>query len=245
MLASALFAVSDLSAGAHSAFYLLGGLDAKVLSNQDANDYFNLPAGQIAPAASPSAVIRLGAQLHRLLALEIGLDLGPSRQYEAQYHNFGVNTRRVSTRWSKTTLSIMPALTWSSPERVQLLGLRIGQSRLAGHTDDWAYGVDGAYDSEAETLDAGILFRSTWIFVSRFSMGLELGYDWTQFRDIKNKDGSGSYGSVHSPERNVSSLGHAGAASVLDYSGGHVAVVFGLWSNAPYTEGGPGQDGAE
>jgi hypothetical protein len=50
------------------------------------------------------------------------------------------------------------------------------------------------------------------------------------FRDIKNKNGQGTYDPVHSPERNVSNSAHNGDQTTLDFSGGHVALVMGLWS---------------
>ncbi len=55
-------------AGLHadeSAIYLLGGIDGKMLTNQDANNYFDLDGQQLVPEGYPGGVIHLGLQLQR------------------------------------------------------------------------------------------------------------------------------------------------------------------------------------
>jgi hypothetical protein len=222
---------NGLRAESDSAVYLLAGLDGKMLTNQDANNYFNLDGPQIGPQGYPSPVVHLGLQLMRYLALEASADFGPVRNNDVVYQNFGFTTRRVTTRWGVTTYSITPAVTWAGAGFVSMLGLRLGVASLAGHVDDNAYGATGSYDQQAKTYDAGLLFRSSQIFVGHVSLGLELGYDWTMFKDITNTNGKGSYDPVHSPERNVSNSGHNGDQTTLDFSGGHLALVMGLWSN--------------
>ncbi len=114
-----------------------------------------------------------------------------------------------------------------------MLGVRVGQANLAGHVEDDAYGTTGSYDQAAQTTDIGVLFRSSQIVFDHLSIGIELGYDWTQFKDITDKNGTGAYNPPQSPEQNVSDIGHNGDQTTLDFSGGHVALVIGLWSNAP------------
>ena len=232
LLLASLAALLPQEAKAFGALYLLGGLDGKMLTNQDANNYFNLPGGQLGPMGLPSGVVHLGLQMG-VLSIEASLNQGPGRENSVTYQNFGVTTRSIKTRWSVSTLSVTPGLSWITPGGVSMLGLRVGEASLSGHVDDNAYGSAGAYDSEAKALDGGILFRSSAIMAGHLSVGLEFGYDWTMFKDISNKNGSGSYATPHSPERNVSNTGHNGDPTVLDFSGAHVALVVGLWSALP------------
>jgi len=219
---------------AEPSLYLMGGVDEKVLANQDANNYFNLPSGQLGPQAYPSGVVHLGMQFSRWMALEASINAGPVRDNDVTYENsFFGTTRHVTTHWALTTYSVTPAITWAGPRYVNLLGLRLGQANLAGHVDDSAYGADGSYDQQARAFDAGVIFRTSQIMLGHLSLGFELGYDWTQFKDIQNSNGHGAYSSVGSPEHNVSDNGHNGDQTTIDFSGGHVAVVLGLWSNAP------------
>jgi hypothetical protein len=236
---AACLAAPSLKADTSSAVYLLAGLDGKMLTNQDANNYFNLSGQQIGPQGYPSPVVHLGLQLMRFLAVEASADFGPIRNNDVTYENFGFTTRRVTTRWGVTTYSITPAVTFAGLGFVNMLGLRLGSATLAGHVDDNAYGNNGSYDQEAQTYDAGLLFRSSQMLLAHLSFGLELGYDWTMFNDIKNKNGKGTYDPVHSPERNVSGVGHNGDKTTLDFSGGHLAIVMGLWSNPVVTKDEP------
>jgi hypothetical protein len=235
-LISALFLVAclaapGLEADSGSAVYLLAGLDGKMLTNQDANNYFNLSGQQLGAQGYPSPVVHLGVRMLDFLAVELSANFGPNRNNDVVYENFASTTRRVTTHWGLTTYSITPGFTWAGGGFISMLGLRVGQAVLNGHVDDNAYGQTGSYDQEAQTYDAGLIFRSSQMIVNHVSLGLELGYDWTMFKDIKNKNGKGTYDPVHSPERNVSNFAHNGDQTTLDFSGGHLAIVMGLWSN--------------
>ena len=218
-----------------SAVYILGGIDGKMLTNNDANNYFNLN-GVLGPKGYPSGVLHIGFQFSPWMALEAVGDLGPERTNEIDYQNGGFTTRHISTRWSESTLSVMPAFTWCGPGYVNALGLKVGQAMLAGHVNDSAFGADGSYDQEARTLALGLLLRSSHIIAGHLSLGMEVGYDWAMFKDITNKNGTGDYNPVHSPERNVSTFGHNGDQTTLDFSGAHIALIVGLWSAAPVTD---------
>jgi hypothetical protein len=109
----------------------------------------------------------------------------------------------------------------------------MGAAVLNGHVVDNAYGVDGAYDEAASALDFGVIFRSSRMVAGPVSLGIEIGYDWTRFTNITTENGTGFYSSVSSPERNISAIGHHGNVTALDFSGGHIAIVMGLWSNPP------------
>lgn len=237
LLSGLLIAASWTTASLHAdnvALYLLGGLDGKMITNQDANNYFNLEGQQLGPMGIASPVVHLGIQFARWMALEASADFGPVRNQDVTYQNGALGTtRRVTTKWALTTYSVTPGITWVGAGFVNMLGLRLGQANLAGHVDDNAYGSTGSYDQEAQAYDAGLLFRSSQIMLGHLSLGLEFGYDWTMFKDIKNKNGQGSYDPAHSPERNVSTFGHNGDQTTLDFSGGHLAIVVGLWSAAP------------
>lgn len=215
-----------------SGLYVLGGLDGKMLTNQDADNYFNLPGGQLGPLGLPSGVLHVGLALG-VLSLEASLNQGPVRENTVNYDNFGTTTRTIKTRWAVSTLSITPGLSWTSPGSLSMLGVRIGQASLTGHVEDDAFGANGSYDSEAKAMDGGVIFRSAGVIAGHLCLGLEFGYDWTMFKDITNKNGTGSYDPPHSPERNVSNVGHGGDQTTLDFSGGHVALIIGLWSGFP------------
>jgi hypothetical protein len=238
---AALLLTAPLAAGwlhADPAVYLLGGIDGKVLTNQDADNYFNLPGGQLGPKGYGGGVVHLGVQFSRWMALEASINAGPVRDNDVTYENgFFGTTRHVTARWALTTYSITPAITWAGPHHVNMLGLRLGQAVMAGHVNDTAYGADGSYDQEARAFDGGLIFRSSQIMLGHLSLGFEFGYDWTMFKNIQNSNGTGAYSSVASPERNISDIGHNGDQTTLDFSGGHVAIVLGLWSNAPANGG--------
>jgi hypothetical protein len=223
-----------------SAVYLLGTGGGQWLSSDDANRYFNSP-GHFGSQVLPAWSARLGFQFARWFSIEADAQFGPQRDYDITYNNGLFNTRRIVTRWTLNSYSLIPAISFSKANMagacVSSLGLRVGQANLRGHVDDEAFGVSGAYDSEAQAFDYGVVLRFSQIFVEHLSIGLELGYDWTRFTDISNKNGSGSYGSPHSPERDVSGIGHGGAQTTLDFSGPRLSLVIGLWSNPPAREG--------
>jgi len=217
-----------------SSFYLLAGLDGKLLTNQDANTYFNA-SDSCKPQGYPSGVVHVGYQFERWMALEASADFGLSRTNNITYTNglLGTPTREVNTRWGLNTYSLTPAATWMGWGYANLLGLRMGAAVLNGHVVDNAYGVDGAYDEAASALDFGVIFRSSRMVAGPVSLGIEIGYDWTRFTNITTENGTGFYSSVSSPERNISAIGHHGNVTALDFSGGHIAIVMGLWSNPP------------
>jgi hypothetical protein len=217
------------------AVYLLGGADAKMLTNTDVNNYFNV-SGVIGPQGHPSQVYHLGVQLTPFLAIEGSLNNGLVREYDMMYENGPFTTRHVHTRWSTSTFSVTPAITFAGPGYVHLLGLRVGQAVLKGHVQDDAFGTTGSYDSDSTIIDYGLLFRTSCILANHFSVGLELGYDLTRFTNVSNGNGTGTYGTPHSPERNITTTGHNGDQTTLDFSGGHVAVLIGLWSGAPVSD---------
>ena len=233
LIAACLLHPGRAAAEENNAIYLLAGLDGKMLTNQDANNYFNLPGGQLGPQGYPSFIGHLGFQFRRWVALEASANLGPVRQNDITYNNGFFNTRHIVTSWTVNTYSLTPAITWAGDGWVNLLGVRLGQANLVGKVNDDAFGINGSYDQSAQTYDIGVVLRSSMIAVDHISIGLEAGYDWTMFNNITNKNGQGSYDPVHSPERNVSGVGHGGDQTTLDFSGGHVAVVIGLWSNPP------------
>lgn len=235
----ALLGAGALRAESSSAIYLLGGIDGKMLTNQDANNYFNLD-GELGPRGLPSPVVHLGFQFMRFLSLEASVSMGPTRDNTATYEN-GIlgTTRKVTTRWGLTTFSFTPGVTFAGAGFLNMLGLRVGQANLNGRVDDEAYGLSGSYDQSAQAFDLGVIFRSSRIMMGHFSAGIEVGYDWTVFKEIKNSNGSGTYATPHSPERNVSTIGHNGDQTELDFSGAHVAFVIGLWSNAVVKDDAP------
>lgn len=238
LLLGALALKGTLPAETHNAIYLLGAFDGKMLTNQDANNYFNLPGGQLGPQGYPSFHGHLGFQFQRWMALEASAQFGPVRKHDIFYENGPFTTRHVTTQWSLTTYSLTPGVTWAGEGWLSFLGVRVGQANLAGRVDDDAFGTSGGYDQSAQTYDVGVVLRTQAIFIDHISLGLELGYDWTMFNNITNKNGEGTYNPAHSPERNISTLGHNGDQTTLDFSGGHIALVIGLWSNPPVTSEG-------
>jgi len=236
LLCGALLASSAGHAENSSAIYVLAGLDGKILTNQDANNYFNLSAGQLGPQGLAGGVLHIGYQWPHLLSLEASANFGPGRANDVTYESSFGPTRHVVTQWATTTFSITPGLTWITPRSVSMLGLRLGLANLSGHVDDNAFGFTGSYDQEAQAFDVGLLLRSSQIVVGHLSLGVELGYDYTIFNNITNKNGKGVYNPAHSPERNVSGLGHNGDNTTLDFSGGHIALVLGIWSQSPQPE---------
>jgi len=242
LLGGALITAALLGPQAHAApaLYLLGGVDGKMLTNTDANNYFNVNS-VLGPKGYGSGVAHLGLQFDRYFAVEASVDSGLDRANDMTYYNFGFPTRHITTDWKLTTYSVTPGLTWASHDSVNMLGFRIGQANLSGHVEDDAYGANGSYDQNAQTTDYGLIFRSSTLMADHFSVGLEFGYDWTVFNNISNKNGTGSYDPPQSPERNVSTTGHNGDQTTLDFSGGHIALVVGLWSGPPVS-GRTGED---
>jgi hypothetical protein len=219
------------AASAAPALYLVGGIDGKMLTNTDANNYFNVK-DELGPQGYGSAVGHLGLQFSRYFSVEASVNGGLDRTNDLTYYNFGAPTRHVTTNWKLMTYSVTPGLTWGNQNLVNMLGLRFGQANLTGHIEDDAYGMNGAYDQNAQTMDYGIIFRSSTLVADHFSVGLELGYDWTVFNNIATSNGVGAYQSPQSPDQNISTFGHGGDRTTLDFSGGHVAIVVGLWSGA-------------
>ena len=236
----ALAGAGRLAASPIDSLYLLGGFDEQMLAGQYANDYFNLNSGQLGSLGVVSGVLHGGLQLGRFASVELSADWGKIRNNDVSYHNGPLGmTRQIQTQWSVATYSVTPAFTFAAPGWVGSLGLRMGLALLGGRVVDNAYGVDGAYDQNAMTPDIGIVLRGSRIFAGHFSLSLEAGYDRTVFGSITDTNGTGSYQGVGSPEHNVSTIGHNGDQSSLDYSGPHIAILIGLWSSAP------GPDAAE
>lgn len=222
----------SLYAQPEGAVYFMGAMNGRYLANQDANTYFNLD-NQIGPKGYPSYSGHLGLQLGSWIAFEASAEVGPVREFEARYDQGIFGERVVRTRWETRTFSITPAVTWVGHDFVNMAGIRVGLANLAGHVTDDTSSSRGSYDQEAQTYDLGLVLRTSVIASQHFSAGLELGYDWTVFHNIANRNGQGSYDPPHSPEQNVSSSGHNGAQSSLDFSGPHVALVIGLWTGTP------------
>ncbi|HTA17058.1 MAG TPA: hypothetical protein VK786_04865, partial [bacterium] len=107
-----------------SALYLLGGVDGKLLTNTDADNYFGVPADLLGPKGYDSPVVHLGLQIERWMAVELSGNFGPDRYNQVSYSSDGgLETRQVTTQWNLDTYSITPALTWAGPGFVNFLGL--------------------------------------------------------------------------------------------------------------------------
>jgi hypothetical protein len=219
---------------ATSAAYALVAADCTFISNNDADAYF----GDTNPwpmEAWPGMRFGLGYQYLRWLALEASVDFGPGRFYSVADAPGG-GDRRLSVSWAETVYALTPAITWVNPGSVQFLGLRLGLAEFSGHVDDDASSMDGSYDQSAQAFDLGLLFRSSRILENHISVGIEVGYDFVNFVAIHDGNGSGAYESPQNPERDIDGPGHGGPQTLLGFSGPHLAVVFGLWSNPPVPE---------
>lgn len=209
ILFASCLAGASLSAENTGALYVMAGPDYKVLTNQNTNGYFN----QGTPSSVqgyPNGVVHLGLQIERWAALEASADFGPYQNYNVNYDNGVLSGQQVNTHWGVSTYSLMPAVTWCGLGWVNLLGFRVGLANLYNQTNSSL--AAASYTQQAQTLDYGLLFRTTYIVMDHISVGLELGYDWTKFNNVRDVSGN---------------------ASGLDYSGYHAALVFGLWSNPP------------
>lgn len=231
LFVAACLAGAGLHADTDSAVYLLAAGDAKLLTNSDANNYFATKPGQIAAQGYGDGDVRLGLQFGRWAALEASFNMGPFRNYQVVNYasaNNAFTSSNVTTNWTLYTYSLTPGVTWAGPGFVNFLGIRFGVANLGGHVNDVSGGADGSYDQYATTPDIGVLFRTSSIFVDHISVGLELGYDYTYFNTVNNDRGTGTYTGITGASHNAN-----GSATQLNFSGPHIGIVLGLWSNAP------------
>jgi hypothetical protein len=210
-----LWADQDRAEVESSALYLLGHYGAKFINNADANSYFG--NGGFNNQAYQVYGGHLGFQFNRLVALEASVDVGPFRNFNALY-TAGPVTGTVQTDWNLLTYSLTPALTWAGTTRhnasyVHFLGLRLGLAALRNNITDTRPGVPGGISNDQQAFDFGVLLRTSFIAADHFSVGVEGGYDWTRFNNATAPGGSNT--------------------ANLDFSGPHVDVVLGLWSNPP------------
>jgi hypothetical protein len=245
VLASCLAGAGLHAEEANNAVYLLAGGDAVMLTNADANNYFSLKSGQIGTQGYGDGVLHLGYQFGRWAALEASFNAGPFRNYEVVNYNTNnpsLGFSQVKTNWTLYTYSITPAVTWACPGLVNFLGIRLGVSNLVGQVNSVQDGFDGSYDQEATTPDIGVLLRSSAIFAHHVSIGFELGYDYIVFNDVTNSNSTGTYTGQNGTSHDTTASGQPGAQTSLNFSGPHIAITLGLWSDEPinHEEGGGG-----
>jgi hypothetical protein len=241
LIGAFLFAACLAGAGLHAeeannALYLLAGGDAVLLTNTDANNYFDTKSGQIGTQGYGDGVLHLGFQFGRWAALEASFNAGPFRNYEVVNYassNNSFHASQVKTNWTLYTYSITPAITWACPGLVNFLGLRLGVSQMVGQVNSVQDGFDGSYDQEATTPDIGVLLRSSAIFAHHVSIGFEMGYDYIVFNDVNNSNSSGTYSGMNGTSHNTTASGQPGAQTSLNFSGPHIAITLGLWSDEP------------
>jgi len=218
-----------------TAMYVQAHGNAILLTNADANNYFNVN-DQIGTQGYAGGAIDVGWQIRREAAIEVGFGLGPFRNYDEAYYNQGSNTfatGQVKTDWNLYTWAVTPALTWTGPGYVHLLGLHLGLSTLAGQVTNGENGLDGSVNQVGYTPDIGVVLRTTYILAHHVSFGLELGWDYIVFNSITNSDGSGTYAGLNGTAHNAD-----GGQTSLNFSGPHLGVVIGLWSRDPGGRGG-------
>jgi len=236
-LVAACLAGAALHAESYDALYLLAGGDAKILANQDANNYFGPQAPKRGTQGYGDAVAHLGWQIQNWAAIEASFNLGPFRQYELVNYTDGrgFGASQVSTNWTLYTYSITPGLTWVSPRFVNFLGIRGGIAHLDGKVvNNYAGAIgNGSYDQEANTPDIGVVFRTSTLFCRHLSIGFEVGWDYTVFNNVNNSNGTGTYSGNNGTSHNNTASGQPGAQTSLNFSGPHLGMTIGLWSNAP------------
>ncbi|HTB22944.1 MAG TPA: hypothetical protein VK914_09580 [bacterium] len=224
----------------NSAMYLLAGGDAVILANSDANSYFGVKPGQIGTQGYGDGVLHLGLQFGRMAALEASFNAGPFRNYEVVNYNSNnpsLGFSQVKTNWTLLTYTLTPAITWAWPGTVNFLGLRLGVSSLDGKVNSTADAGDGSYDQEGTAPVIGVLARSSAIFAHHFSIGLELGYDYIVFNDVSNSKGTGTYSGMNGTAYDTTPSGQQGPKTSLNFSGPHIAITLGLWSDEPVSKG--------
>ncbi len=220
-------------------WYAAGGFGLRQLANQDANRYF----GNSASSPSWQSLLDLGAgyQFPRWLGLELGVQAGPSRDFQASYADGSGGLVQLSTHWVENNYYAMPWLVFSGGEGLfqkpvfQALGLRVGWAELSGYVQSYDTTTQGlgTYNQQAGAFTLGAAYRLQQLITDQIGLCLEIGWDGCRFPYIVNTGATGFSRPIQSPE-----TGFDGTQTALDFSGPYVQVTLVGWLAPPFRLGG-------
>ncbi len=234
-------AKAGIEATNSSAFYINGSFGNIYNTSDDANHYFVSSGGNYPQAFCRIAGLGLGYNFNNHFGLEGGVNGGPDRVYQADFI-MGPKTITNITEWDASYIYLMPTLNFASYNNIfpdglhstmHTLGLKIGSSYMDGTTqisNNYGGIYAGGYKQGSVGNCAGIMYRYTEMFGDHFSVSIECGYDWLQFHNIQNSDGTG-YFEIHpstSPEQNADD-----SNLTVDASGVYLKFVLAGWFSSP------------
>jgi hypothetical protein len=232
------------TAGAEGLYATLS-MGPRWISNDDLEDYFNIPGASYSSnqwpderSLSGSFKMGVGYVWPSGLSLEgqVGLvDRGEHGKYYTQAD--GSLTPGEVARMVSLSLEVSPGLTLQGAPLIFdqsssfFFGWDIGldylmvRRRREGYLRDYL----GDYFLRQPTLGQGPRLRVLMPFNPKLGLGLELGYHWERYYNIHVQDGSGVFAGRCSPD-----LGLRGNGASLDFSGPFLNLVL-SFGRLPFT----------
>jgi hypothetical protein len=226
-----------------SAWYTAGSLGANLAGGADVNALFSrndLENAGFAQRLKLSGDLKLGWQTAGPFGMEIGMLLGPNRQFEVQYKDGEGNTTATQDlSWTNLTCFVAPQARWAGKGKLfsrpflATLGMRLGVSMLFGRLDVNLIQArqQGGYDQNSTTWLTGAFGRFEQLWTDTLSSGMEIGYDYNRFNYLVNGNGSGVFSQPFppSPQTNPD-----GSVSYADFSGLFFRLTTTWWFSPPY-----------
>ena len=239
--------VSNPLTGTASAegLYAIMSVGSRWISNDDLEDYFNIPGASYDSNQWPderslggSFKMGMGYVGSSGLSLEgqVGLlDRGEHGKYYTQAN--GELTPGEVARLVSLSVELSPGVTLQGPPLIFdqsssfFLGWDIGLDYLMARRrrEGFLRHDLGDYFLRQPTLGQGPRLRVLMPFNPKLGLGLELGYHWERYYNIHVQDPSGVFTGRTSPD-----LGLRGNGATLDYSGPFLNVVI-CFGRLPFT----------
>jgi len=211
--------------------YMFGTFGARVVSNQDMNDFFALGSqsgAEFIPSEVGEAYLTAGYRFTDPFALELAGGAQQGRE-ESNLYSFGDVDLQVPSG-ALSLISIAPVFcfdtfTSSTSSWLNQVGFRLEYAQVSGvETLESVNGSLSSVNFNGEALGGSIFYRLVNLWPpARLSVGLEAGYEYLRFNDLESGAPSGVF--VGQPGRMLQNMN--GAQAFLDNSGFYVRLVVG------------------
>ncbi|HTB23535.1 MAG TPA: hypothetical protein VK914_12635 [bacterium] len=210
--------------------YVLGGLGAKTISDQDFDDYYSSYSTAYYGGFENlgEADLSIGWRFPGPFALEGSLGVDTGRSASADVLTGDTSDLYVGPM---TTFGIGPVVCWDRPSwwfaesGVTELGLRVEGATVSG--SETLQGTDnGTQNFSGSTVGFGIFVRALNIWdPTGLNVGLELGFDEDYFDTLTVSDAKGYFAQYNGDRLN----NYNNQDAYIDNSGGYIRLIIG-WS---------------
>ncbi|HTB22300.1 MAG TPA: tetratricopeptide repeat protein [bacterium] len=221
--------------------YMFGTFGARVVSNQDMNDFFAMGsqnAAEFIPSEVGEAYLTAGYRFTDPFALELSSGAQQGRE-ESNLYSFGDVDLQVPSG-ALSLVSIAPVFcfdtfTSSTSSWLNQVGFRLEYAQVSGvETLESTNGSLSSLNFNGQTLGGSLFYRLVNLWPpARLSVGLEAGYEYLRFNQLESGNPSGVF--VGQPGRTLQNMN--GAQAFLDNSGFYVRLVVGWDKDSIFNKG--------